>query len=61
METFLSQLDPDKRTAFVLMELEGLTAREVAAACGSNPRTIYSRVRVARAKFESFVAEVSRS
>ncbi len=61
MERFLGQLDADKRTAFILMELEGLTAREVAAACGSNPRTIYSRVRVARSRFETFVAEVARS
>ena len=61
MEIFLAKLDQDKRTAFVLMELEGLSAREVAQACGSNPRTIYSRVRVARARVEAFVAEVSAS
>lgn len=60
MERFLGSLDEDKRTAFVLMELEGLTAREVAQACGSNQRTIYSRVRVARARFEAFAAEVDR-
>ncbi len=61
MERFLASLDEDKRTAFVLMELEGLTAREVAAACGSNQRTIYSRVRVARARLDAFATEVSRS
>lgn len=61
MEQFLRGLDEDKRAAFVLMELEGLTAREVAEACGSNQRTIYSRVRVARARFEAFAAEMSQS
>ena len=61
LEQFLSALDEDKRTAFVLMDLEGLTAREVAEACGSNQRTIYSRVRVARARFEAFAAENRRS
>lgn len=61
MEQFLRGLDEDKRAAFVLMELEGLTAREVAEACASNPRTIYSRVRAARTRFEAFAAEVSRS
>ena len=61
MEQFLRELDDDKRTAFVLMELEELTAREVAEACGSNPRTIYSRVRVARTRFEAFAAEARQS
>ncbi len=58
MERFLNALDPDKRTAFVLMEVEGLTAREVAEVCRTNPRTIYSRVRVAKQRFAAFVAKV---
>ncbi|MBL4687162.1 MAG: sigma-70 family RNA polymerase sigma factor [Nannocystaceae bacterium] len=55
---FVESLDPDKRLAFVLMDVEGLTAKEVATACQSNPRTIYSRVRAARALFAKYLEEV---
>jgi RNA polymerase sigma-70 factor (ECF subfamily) len=60
MEHFLDYLDPDKRVAFVLMEIEGLTAREVAEVCRTNPRTIYSRVRAAKSRFARFVEEVAQ-
>ena len=55
VEVFLGTLDEDKRMAFFLMDVEGLTAPEVAAVCGTNPRTVYSRARVARQRFEVFV------
>lgn len=58
MQGFLDTLDPDKRIAFLLMEIEGLTAREVAEVCRTNPRTVYSRVRAAKRRFEELVAEV---
>jgi RNA polymerase sigma-70 factor (ECF subfamily) len=58
VERFLDSLDADKRVAFVLMEIEGLTAREVAEVCGTNARTVYSRVRAAKRRFAAFAAEV---
>lgn len=61
MQRFLDRLDPDKRLAFVLLDIEGLTAREVALASGTNPRTVYSRARAARDLFARFVAELESS
>ncbi len=49
LEAALGRLDEDKRIAFVLHEVEGLTCAEIGGALGQNPRTIYSRVRAARA------------
>lgn len=59
LERFLATLPDDKRMAFLLMDVEGLTANEVAEACGSHAQTIYSRRREARRQFERFVVEVS--
>lgn len=47
-ETLLGQLDERKREAFVLSELEGWSAPEIAKAAGTNPNTVYSRIRLAR-------------
>jgi RNA polymerase sigma-70 factor (ECF subfamily) len=58
VQRFLDTLDPDKRVAFLLMEIEELTAKEVAEVCQTNPQTVYSRVRVARQRFEAYVAEL---
>jgi RNA polymerase sigma-70 factor, ECF subfamily len=44
----LGTLDDDKREAFVLAELEGLTVPEIAALTGANPNTLYARLRAAR-------------
>src|SRR6478609_8753609 len=51
----LSELDPDKRAAFVLAELEEMTMAEVALAVGSNVNTVSSRVKAARRQFEAAV------
>lgn len=48
VETLLGKLDARKREAFVLSELEGWSAPEIARAAGTNPNTVYSRIRVAR-------------
>jgi RNA polymerase sigma-70 factor, ECF subfamily len=56
LHAFLEGLDPDKRAVFILTELEQMTAREVAEATGTNLRTVYSRLRVAREQFEQAVA-----
>ncbi len=48
METFLAKLDESKRVAFVLSEVEGWSAPEIARVAGTNPNTIYSRIRLAK-------------
>ena len=48
LEVALGMLDEPKRTAFVLAELEGWSAPEIARAVGSKPNTIYSRIRLAK-------------
>lgn len=58
MQRFLATLDTDKRMAFLLLEIEGLTANEVAEVCRTNPRTVYSRARAARQRFAAYVAEL---
>ncbi|MCB9752025.1 MAG: RNA polymerase sigma factor [Myxococcales bacterium] len=51
VESCLERLDEDKRAVFVLSELEGLRAPEVAEALGIKLNTVYSRLRAARALF----------
>jgi RNA polymerase sigma-70 factor (ECF subfamily) len=53
LHTLLAQLDVDKRTVFVLAELEQLSVPEIAEALGVNLNTIYSRQRAARVQFEA--------
>lgn len=48
----LDRLDDDRRAVFVLVELEGMTAQEVAAGLGLNVNTVYSRLRAARQQIE---------
>ena len=47
LATLLDRLDADKRAVFVLHEVEGLTAPEVADALGLPVGTVYSRLRAA--------------
>jgi RNA polymerase sigma-70 factor (ECF subfamily) len=49
----LGQLDDDKREAFVLAELEGLSAPEISAILGANVNTVYARIRAARKWLEA--------
>lgn len=49
----LEQLDDDKREAFVLAELEGLSAPEISAILGVNVNTVYARIRAARKRLEA--------
>lgn len=48
VEQLLVALDPDRRAAFVLTQVLGLTYAEAAAACGCEVGTIRSRVARAR-------------
>lgn len=52
----LEQLDDAQRTAFVLVELQGLTAPEVAEITESNVNTVSTRLRAARLRFNELVA-----
>jgi RNA polymerase sigma-70 factor, ECF subfamily len=52
----LSELDETKREVFVLTEIEGFTAPEIAEALDIPLNTVYSRLRVARQDFEQAMA-----
>jgi RNA polymerase sigma-70 factor (ECF subfamily) len=52
---FLAGLDEDQRMVFVLADIEGLRAAEIADAVGVGVNTVYSRLRLAREKFNAFV------
>lgn len=56
LSAMLSELDDDKRTVLVMIELEELTAPEVASLLGVPLNTVYSRLRVAREEFERALA-----
>lgn len=48
----IEQIDERRRMVFVLVELEGMSAPEVADALELNVNTVYSRLRKGRAEFE---------
>lgn len=48
----LEAIEPAQREAWLLVELEGMSAPEVAEALQANVNTIYSRVRLARRRIE---------
>lgn len=55
LQRFLEGLDEEQRVAFMLTELEELTAPEIADAVGVPVNTVYSRVRLARERFVRFL------
>lgn len=52
VRSILDSLDEDQRTVFVLAELEELSAPDIANIVGAPLNTVYSRLRLARKKFE---------
>ncbi|MDB4976555.1 MAG: polymerase sigma factor RpoE [Myxococcaceae bacterium] len=52
---FLEKLDEPRRVAFILSDLEQMTAPEIGAALGVNINTIYYRIASARKAFAAFV------
>lgn len=56
VEAFLTGLDPAQRDVFVLSHIEGMTAPEIAVLLDVKVNTVYSRLRLSRAKFEQVVA-----
>jgi len=60
-EAMLARLSEDKRTMFVLVELEGLTVPEAAEAVEINVNTAYARLRAARVELSEAVARFRAS
>jgi RNA polymerase sigma-70 factor (ECF subfamily) len=58
LERALAELEPSQRDAFVLAELEGMTAKEIGDALEANPNTVASRLRAARAHVSEALANV---
>ena len=52
VQRFINELPEAQAEVFVLMELEGLSAPEVAGALGLKVNTVYSRLRLARRRFD---------
>ena len=48
----LAQMDSDKRTVFVLADVEGMTAKEIHEVLDLNVNTIYARLGAARKQFK---------
>jgi len=57
LERFLVALDADQRAVFMLVELEDFSVPEVCEALGAKLNTVYSRLRLARARFVRFLSE----
>jgi RNA polymerase sigma-70 factor (ECF subfamily) len=57
----LDQLDPKKRIAVVLHDIEGLPLREIADRVGRPLQTVNSQLRAGRAELAEFLAERRRS
>jgi RNA polymerase sigma-70 factor (ECF subfamily) len=60
VQRFLDRLDQDKRMVFILADLEGFTAPEIAEALEVKLNTVYSRLRAARAEFERAITEADK-
>jgi RNA polymerase sigma-70 factor, ECF subfamily len=58
VDRLLDELDASKRTVFVLAELEGVKVPEISRILGVNPRTVHSRLRLARERFGSALARL---
>ncbi|MEM9461099.1 MAG: sigma-70 family RNA polymerase sigma factor [Myxococcota bacterium] len=56
VERFLDSLDPDQRAVFVLAQLHGDSVAQIAKTLGIKLNTAYSRLRLARRRFERVVA-----
>jgi RNA polymerase sigma-70 factor (ECF subfamily) len=53
VQSLLGEMDDDKREVFILIELEEMTAPEVAEALGVTLTTVHGRIRDARRVFEA--------
>ncbi len=60
LDAVLVCLDDGQREVFVLAELEGMTAPEIAEATATNLNTVYSRLRAARSAFDESLRRLQR-
>ena len=60
LELELERLSPEQREVFVLVELEGMTTREVGELTGDKRNTVASRLRLARACVRKALARVEQ-
>lgn len=56
MQGFLDRLDSSHRMVYLLAEVEGMRAPEVADALGIRAQTVYSKLRTARSKLKKMIA-----
>ncbi|MDB5213111.1 MAG: polymerase sigma factor RpoE [Myxococcaceae bacterium] len=61
LERILGRMDPEKRMAFLLMDIEEMKAGEVAELLEINVNTVYSRLRLAREQFKLLVRESAKA
>jgi RNA polymerase sigma-70 factor (ECF subfamily) len=60
LDTLLATLSDEQREVFVMTEIEGFSAPELASALELNLNTVYSRLRLARARFDRALARQRR-
>jgi RNA polymerase sigma-70 factor (ECF subfamily) len=56
VDEFLRRLPEEQREVFCLACVEGLTAPEISEVLDLNPNTVYSRIRLAKQKFNAFLS-----
>ena len=56
LHQLLDTLEEDQRVVFIMTELEGMTAPEIAAVIDAKVATVYSRLRLAREQLERLAA-----
>jgi RNA polymerase sigma-70 factor (ECF subfamily) len=59
LDELLSLLNPDQRSAFVLLEIEGYSGKEIARLQGVPVNTVWARIHNARKKLQSGIAKAS--
>lgn len=58
LHAILATMDEDKREVFVLADLEGFSAPEIAESISTNVNTVYARLRAARQTIEQAVTRL---
>lgn len=58
IEVFLDRLPPPKRLVFILADIEGMPAVDVARSLEINVNTVYARLRSARREFSGYLAQL---
>jgi RNA polymerase sigma-70 factor (ECF subfamily) len=60
VQALLSKMNVDRRAAFVLFEIDGLSGEEIAKIQGVSINTVWKRLHVARKEFLALVARLQR-